>query len=153
MTTSAIGPRSANAATPTAPARAAGLSPATRSVALAGEHFAAAAVYLLAGAVGLVWIAPDLARGNYLAPRVAGVTHLFTLGWLTMAIFGALYQLLPVALGAPIRWPRVGHASFWTFAPGVGLFACGVADSAPRVQHAGIGLLSIGIVFAVANIG
>jgi hypothetical protein len=153
MMTSAIEPRSANAATPTAPARAAGLSPATRSVALAGEHFAAAAVYLLAGAVGLVWIAPDLARGNYLAPRVAGVTHLFTLGWLTMAIFGALYQLLPVALGAPIRWPRVGRASFWTFAPGVGLFACGVADSAPRVQHAGIGLLSIGIVFAVANIG
>jgi len=154
MTTSAIesqpAPSVGTAAAP--PPRAAGLSPATRSVALAGEHFAAAMLYLLAGAVGLVWIAPDLAHGNYLSPHVAGITHLFTLGWLTMAIFGALYQLLPVALGAPIRWLRVGHASFWTFAPGVGLFACGVADSAPVVQHVGIALVAVGIALAVTNI-
>ncbi len=136
----------------TPPARAAGVSPATRSVALAGEHFAAAMLYLLAGAVGLVWIAPELAHGNYLSPHVAGVTHLFTLGWLTTAIFGALYQLLPVALSAPIRWLRVGHASFWTFAPGVGLFACGVAVSTPAVQHVGITLVAVGIALAVTNI-
>lgn len=154
MTMSAIESRPVASAGPTtaAPTRPTGVSPATRSVALAGEHFAAATLYLLAGAVGLVWTAPELARGNYLAPHVAGVTHLFTLGWLTMAIFGALYQLLPVALGAPIRWLRVGHASFWTFAPGVGLFACGVADSAPAVQHVGIALVAVGITLAVTNI-
>ena len=42
-----------------------------------------------------------LAAGNFLSQRLAGVTHLFTLGWLTTTIYGALYQLLPVALGAP----------------------------------------------------
>jgi hypothetical protein len=127
-------------------------SPATGAIRLAGEHFAAAALYLLVGAVGLVWIAPELAAGTYLSPHVAGVTHLFTLGWLTTTIFGALYQLLPVALGAPIRWPRVGHVSFWTLAPGVGLFACGVADNSWALYHAGIGLFAIGLTLAVVNI-
>jgi hypothetical protein len=136
------------------PAGAAGgaVSPATSSIRLAGEHFAAATVYLLAGSAGLVWIAPELAAGNYLSPHVAGVTHLFTRGWLTMTIFGALYQLLPVALGAPIRWPTLGHASFWTFAPGAGLFACGVADSLPVLHHLGVGLVAIGVILAVINI-
>lgn len=128
------------------------MSPAVGNIRLAGEHFAAATLYLLAGAAGLVWIAPELAAGNYLSPHVAGVTHLFTLGWLTTTIFGALYQLLPVALGAPIRWPRVAHASFWTFAPGAGLFACGVADNSTMLHHAGIGLVGTGVILGVANI-
>jgi hypothetical protein len=129
------------------------VSPATGSIRLAGEHFAAATFYLLAAPVGLVWIAPELAAGNYLSPHVAGVTHLFTLGWLTMTIFGELYQLLPVALGAPIRGRALGHVSFWTFAPGAGLFACGVADNSTMLHHAGIGLVAIGIILAVTNIG
>ena len=128
------------------------VSPATGSIRLAGEHFAAATLYLLAGSVGLVWIAPELAAGNYLSPHVAGVTHLFTLGWLTMTIFGALYQLLPVALGAPIRWPKLGHLSFWAFAPGAGLFACGVADNSTMLHHVGVGLVAIGVILAVINI-
>ena len=127
-------------------------TPAPSSVFLAGEHFAAAMLYLVAGAAGLVWIAPELAMGAYPSPHVAGVTHLFTLGWLTTTIFGALYQLLPVALGAPLRSVRVGHASFWTFAPGAGLFAAGVATNITMLHHVGIALVAIGIVLAVGNI-
>ena len=125
---------------------------AAGDIRLAAEHFAAATLYLLAGAAGLVWIAPELAAANYLSPHVAGVTHLFTLGWLTTTIFGALYQLLPVALGAPIRWPRMAHTSFWTFAPGAGLFACGVADNSMILHHAGIALVGVGVILAVTNI-
>jgi hypothetical protein len=128
-------------------------TPNTGSIHLAAEHFAAAILYLLAGAVGLVWIAPDLAMGAYVSPRVAGVTHLFTLGWLTTTIFGALYQLLPVALAAPLRSARLGHVSFWTFAPGAGLFACGVADGSTILHDAGLCLVAVGIVLAVFNIG
>ena len=128
------------------------VSPASGSIRLAGEHFAAATLYLVAGSIGLVWTAPELAAGNYLSPHVAGVTHLFTLGWLTMTIFGALYQLLPVALGAPIRWRMMGHVSFWTFAPGAGLFACGVAESSTMLHHVGVGLVGVGVALAVANI-
>jgi hypothetical protein len=126
--------------------------PARSNVRLAGEHFAAATLYLLAGAIGLVWIAPELSIGAYPSPRVAGITHLFTLGWLTTTIFGALYQLLPVALGAPIRSLKLGHAEFWTFAPGAGLFAAGVATSNTMLHHAGIALVGIGVILGVINV-
>lgn len=144
-------------AVPLAPAGAAGrapgaMSPAPNAMHLAGEHFAAATMYLLAGALGLVWVAPDLAAGAYPSPHVAAVTHLFTLGWITMTIFGALAQLLPVALGAPLRSTRVGHASFWSFAPGVGIFAAGVADGSTVLRHAGIALVGLGVLLAIGNI-
>lgn len=123
----------------------------THSLRLQALHFTAAIAYLIAGGVGLVWVAPDIAMGAFAAPRVAGITHLFTLGWLTMTIFGALYQLLPVALGAPIRSRAVAHASFWTFAPGVAFFAAGVATGGGALQHMGIALVSTGVLLAVGN--
>lgn len=129
------------------------VSPATDNIRLAGEHFVAAMLYLVAGTVGLVWIAPDLAVGAYLSPHVAGVTHLFTLGWLTTTILGALYQLLPVALGAPVRSKLLGHVSFWTLAPGAGLFACGVASGITMLHHTGLALVATGVLLAVGNIG
>jgi hypothetical protein len=139
-------------ATPASSASAAAPVPARSNVGLAGEHFAAATLYLLAGAIGLVWIAPELSIGAYPSPRVAGITHLFTLGWLTTTIFGALYQLLPVALGAPIRSLKLGHAEFWTFAPGAGIFAAGVATSSTLLHHIGIALVSIGVILGVTNV-
>jgi hypothetical protein len=127
-------------------------APVRSNVRLAGEHFAAATFYLLAGSLGLIWIAPELSLGAYPSPRVAGVTHLFTLGWLTTTIFGALYQLLPVALGAPIRSIRLGHAAFWTFAPGAGVFALGVALNDTVLHHVGIALVGVGVILGVTNV-
>lgn len=129
-----------------------GLTPASGSIGLAAEHFAAAMLYLIAGAAGLVWVTPELAIGNFTSPHVAGVTHLFTLGWLTITIFGALYQLLPVALGAPIRSRRTGHVSFALLAPGAGLFAAGVAANAMPLHHAGVALVGGGVVLGVGNV-
>lgn len=142
-----------SAAPSVAPRPAAGApTPSATSVTLAAEHFAAAILYLVAGAIGLVWIAPELAAGAYPSPHVAGITHLFTLGWLTTTIFGALYQLLPVALGAPLRSVRVGHAGFILFAPGAGLFAAGVATQTTMLHHAGIALVALGIILVAGNV-
>ena len=124
----------------------------TPSLRLPGEHFAAALLFLFAGAIGLIWIAPELADGLYLSPHVAGITHCFTLGWVSMTIFGALYQLLPVALGVSITSERAGHVSFWTFAPGVAIFASGVASSSSLLRDAGVSLMSIGIIVLVVNV-
>jgi hypothetical protein len=136
-----------------APAMPGALAPTPgASQRLPALHFAAALLFLVLGAAGLVWVAPELARGTYLSPRVAGVTHLFTLGWLTTTIFGALYQLLPVALGAPIRSERLGHVSGATFVPGVALFATGIATGSLALHHAGIALVATGIVLLVANV-
>ena len=126
--------------------------PSTAATPLAARHFAVALLYLVAGSIGLVWIAPDLAIGAYASPHVAGITHLFTLGWISITIFGALCQLLPVALGSPLRWPRAGSVTLWAFAFGVGLFAAGIANGITGFHHAGIALLTIGITTAVVNI-
>ncbi len=91
---------------------------------LPGEHFGAGLAFLLAGSIGAVFVAPDLARGLSLAPTVVAVTHLFTLGWITTSIMGALYQFLPVALGTPIGSVRLAHASF-------GLHVAGSPCSSP----------------------
>ncbi len=137
----------------TTPAAPAAPRPAPRaSGRLVGEHLAAASVYLLAGAAGLVWIAPALASGMYLDPHVAGVTHLFTLGWLTLTIFGALGQLLPMALGAPIWSVRLGHVAFWLLAPGIALFAYGVSEGTLPVMIPGVLLVATGILLAVGNV-
>jgi hypothetical protein len=141
-----------SAVAPPRPPTAPPLTPATASPRLAAAHFAAATLYLLAGSIGLVWIAPDLAAGAFLAPRVGGVTHLFTLGWLTTTIFGALSQLLPAALGAPLRSTRAAWASFWTFVPGAGLLAAGVTASSLRLLVPGVLLLMTGIVLALGNL-
>jgi hypothetical protein len=80
---------------------------------LTAQHFGAALLWLLVGASGLVVIAGDLAAGNFLAPHVLAVTHVFTLGVLTTTIYGALYQFFPGALGVSIRSVRAAH---WTWA-------------------------------------
>lgn len=80
---------------------------------LTAEHFATALLWLLLGAVGLVTVTGELAAGNFLAPRLLAVTHVFTLGVLTTTIYGALNQFFPGALGIAIRSVRVAH---WTWA-------------------------------------
>jgi len=57
--------------------------------------FAAGAVFFLLLAVLLFIAAPDL-TGHYFSPRILALVHTAALGWGTMIIFGAAYQLLPV---------------------------------------------------------
>lgn len=93
--------------------------------ALPAEHFTAGLAWFVAGAVGLAGVAPLLAQGAFTAPRVVAVAHCFTLGWVTTAIFGALYQLFPIALGVPARSVRVGHATFALLQAGTGALVAG----------------------------
>ncbi len=79
---------------------------------LPGRHFGAAMLCYALGAAGLVFIAPDLAHRNFFLPRVVAVVHLFTLGWITLSIFGALCQFLPVAIGRGVRSVALANASF-----------------------------------------
>lgn len=125
------------------------LSPPLR---LPGEHFAAGVMFLALGAAGLVWVAPELAGGSFLAPRVVAVTHLFTLGWITLSIFGALYQFLPVALSEPIRWPGAAHVTFGVFVPGLLAFVFGLAFGGVGSLVGGATLLTAGVLLFCGNL-
>ncbi len=122
-----------------------------RRTAVVGRYFAAATVFLVAGAAGLVWTAPALASGMFLDPRVAGTTHLFTLGFLTLTIFGALGQLLPAALGAQRYSSRVAGAALWLLAPGIAAFAGGVITGRAAPLVAGAVLVGFGVSIAATN--
>jgi hypothetical protein len=80
----------------------------------------AVAAFLLA-ALAVPWLAAELA-GHYYHPRVLALTHTVTLGWITLTIMGASYQLIPIVLERPVwseRLARWQYAAFVTGAVGV----------------------------------
>jgi hypothetical protein len=106
----------------------------TLTPALPLGYFAAAALWLLLAATGLLTIAGDLARGSLFGPRIIAVTHAFTLGVITNAIFGALHQFLPAVVGLPMRNPRVARLGFAAYSVGVPLLVAGLWWWQPLIQ-------------------
>ncbi len=85
--------------------------------ALVRNHFivSVAAYFLLA--IALVIVAPWM-QGHYFQPHLLGLTHLATLGWISMIMMGALYQLVPVVLETKLWSARLAQVTFWLFLPG-----------------------------------
>jgi hypothetical protein len=110
----------------------------------------AAAHLALAVALAAVAVDPRGVAGFFYHPRMLGIVHLVTLGWITSSILGALYLVGPIALRVwiPASWPDytafalvvigiIGMVThFWMQA-----FA-GMAWSAGTV---GTGILAVGV--------
>lgn len=94
------------------------------SVMLPLRYMAVAVVDLAFLATLLVFLASDLV-GAYFTPHVLAFTHLATLGWISMTMMGALYQLVPVALGVRIFSEKIAELQFWIFGAGVAALALG----------------------------
>ena len=82
------------------------------------RYLCLAAAALVAAALGVVWRAGDLA-GHYYHPHVVALAHTVTLGWITLAIMGASYQVLPVVLERPVWSERLARWQFWILLVGV----------------------------------
>ncbi|HEU4829317.1 MAG TPA: hypothetical protein VFT04_08980 [Gemmatimonadales bacterium] len=119
---------------------------------LPGTHFLCGIGWLALGAAGLVVVAPLLAAGQFLAPRVIAVTHIFTLGVITGSIFGALYQFYPMSLGAAPRHVRAGVAGAWLLQVGTALLVAGLWWWVPALQAAGWGILFVVIGIVAWNL-
>lgn len=68
------------------------------------RFFLTAPLFGVAAALLAMWIGPGH-MGSRWQPGVLAFTHLLTLGYLAMVMFGALFQLLPVLVGVRLRWP------------------------------------------------
>lgn len=68
------------------------------------RFFLTAPLFGMAAALLALWIGPGH-MGSRWQPGVLAFTHLLTLGYLAMVMFGALFQLLPVLVGVRLRWP------------------------------------------------
>jgi len=75
-------------------------------IAVPVRFFVTAPLFGVAAAVGLMVAGPALLHGRW-SNTTLGVTHLLTLGFLAMTMFGALMQLLPVLAGSPVRHARI----------------------------------------------
>jgi hypothetical protein len=78
-------------------------------------HFFVSAVALFGlGVAAVPWVVGDLVEFFY-QPRILAVTHTFTLGWISSAIMGVMYRLVPVMTKRPLRFPRLARWQFWLF--------------------------------------
>ena len=63
-----------------------------------------APIFGLIAALILLWYGPEIITHRW-TPGILAVTHFLTLGFLTMSMFGAMLQLLPVLMGMVIPRP------------------------------------------------
>ncbi len=110
----------------------------------------AAAAFVMA-AIGSAWLAPELA-GHYYHPRVVALTHTVTLGWITLAIMGASYQLLPMVLGRAVWSERLAAVELGVLALSTaGMVAHFYLGTWPGLVGAA-GLLTLGIGMHLVNL-
>lgn len=85
------------------------------------------------GLSAMMFFAAGNLTGHYFHPQLLAITHMAALGWGTLIIFGAVYQLLPVILETELYSYRAAWTSlvlfvcglilivysFWNFRPGI----------------------------------
>jgi hypothetical protein len=81
-------------------------------------HYAAAAVCFLLLALMMLFSVKAF-TGHYFHPQILAITHMVALGWGTMVIFGASYQLIPVVLETELYSTKLAWMSFSLFVPGL----------------------------------
>ena len=110
---------------------------------------------LAAFAAGPAWSALDreIFLLPYLHPRVVAFVHLWLPGFLLSVSIGALYQLMPVVLGAPLR---AGVTKLWIHfvlhAVGATALVLGFAASRFDYVAAGGSLVAIGTLFLFVTV-
>ena len=70
------------------------------------RFFLTAPLFALLAGLMLLYLGPDLLQTRWSLPML-GFTHAMTLGFLGMIMCGALFQMLPVVAGAPVRNERL----------------------------------------------
>jgi hypothetical protein len=115
------------------------------------SYLICAAAAFLAAALDVAWLAPELA-GHYYHPRLLALTHTVTLGWITIAILGASYQLIPIVLERPIWSERLARWQLAVLAVAViGMVAHFHLGTWPGLATAA-GVLAVGIVAHLVNV-
>lgn len=67
----------------------------------------------------LLIISYQIIGGHHFQPRILAITHVATLGWISMIIFGALFQLVPVVLEVKLFSEKLAEIQFWIYIVGV----------------------------------
>jgi len=74
--------------------------------------YGAGAIFFLALTI-LMFIAADSFKAHFFNPHALALVHTAALGWGTMIIFGAAYQLMPVIFEEELYSSKLAFISFW----------------------------------------
>lgn len=85
-------------------------------------HFVFAAVSLIGVAI-LLLCSENALLQVYFSGKMIAITHLTILGWASMIIFGALYQLIPVVFETSLYSERLAKITFYSLGTSV-VFLC-----------------------------
>jgi len=86
-------------------------------------------------------------------PLTLAVTHLGTLGFISMVMLGAIYQISAVVVGSSVPRPRSAHGVHALFTLGVAGFCWGIARGSPSVVFVAIAILTFGVVLFLVPVG
>jgi len=118
-------------------------------LAVPAAFFLTAPVALVAAGALLV-LTGGRALSTHWAPLTLALTHLGTLGFLAMVMFGALYQMTPVVAGVPVPAVRLGHAVHAALCVGVVGLTAGLIEGSRGLLLAGLGALALAaLAFAI----
>jgi len=82
-------------------------------------HFVFGALMFLASGIVMMLAAPSLIFHYHLNAQMLSLTHLMVLGFISVIIFGSLYQLIPVVMEVKLYSEVLAKITFYLF--GVGL--------------------------------
>jgi hypothetical protein len=113
------------------------------------SYFAAALAFLLAAEVlsvaGIGYPAAGLAE-----PPTLILVHLVAIGWLSLAMAGALLQFVPVLVSRPLAFPRLALPALLALITGLFLLCAGFATLAGWIEVP-LDLLPLGASFLLAG--
>ncbi|HFC53639.1 MAG TPA: hypothetical protein ENJ43_04325 [Gammaproteobacteria bacterium] len=113
------------------------------------RYFVTAPLFVMLAATLLLWFGP-VALSSRWTPQLLAATHLVTLGCLTMVMFGATQQLLPILMASPLPRPRLTSALVHILLTGgTLLLAGGMLSGAPYLFQGAAGMLGAGILLFV----
>ncbi len=115
------------------------------------HYFVSAISFLILSVI--IFLAKEDFFGHYFQPRLLAITHLAALGWATLIIFGACYQLLPVILEIKLHSYALAWFSFVLFVLGLSalVYAFWIFSPGFYMQIGGI-LLLVGIILFGTNV-
>ncbi len=92
------------------------------SITVVKPHFVFAGISFFVAAA-LTVLAGESLLGPYFGVKTVAITHVAVLGWATMIIFGALYQLIPIVFETALFSERLAKFNFWIFAVSISLLS------------------------------
>jgi cbb3-type cytochrome oxidase subunit 1 len=117
-------------------------------------YYAYGAVAFIAAAIMMFFAGDDIAS-TYMTSKVLSIAHVMILGWITMIIFGALYQLIPVVMEVKLFSEKLAMASFISLGLGTPLMAYSFWVDFIGASHAmmtGGGLVIVSVLMFVVNV-